>query len=100
MADSPETSDHTWVKSRIESLKSNTQPKRSIEDFVGSDPNAKGLPFVLRDYLELVDWTGTIIRKDKAGAITQTLPPILERLALNQEAWEQLTTQFERHFGN
>jgi hypothetical protein len=100
MAGTPETSDHTCVKSRIESLESNTQPKRSIENFVGSTPNSKGLPFVLRDYLELVDWTGRIIRKDKAGAITQTLPPILKRLALNQKAWEQLTTQFERHFGN
>ena len=100
MADSPETSDHTCVKSRIDSLESNTQPKRSIEIFVGSNPNAKGLPFVLRDYLELVDWTGRIIRKDKAGAITQTLPSILERLALNQETWEQLTTRFERYFGN
>jgi hypothetical protein len=100
MANSPETSDHTCVKSRIDGLKSNTQPKRSIENFVGSNPNAKGLPFVLRDYLELVDWTGRIIRKDKAGAIMQTLPPILERLALDQEAWTQLTTQFERYFGN
>jgi hypothetical protein len=100
MADSPKTSDHTCIKSRIESLDSNTQPKRSIENFVGSKPNGKGLPFVLRNYLELVDWTGRIIRGDKAGAITQTLPPILKRLALNQEAWEQLTTQFERYFGN
>jgi hypothetical protein len=100
MADSPETSDHTCIKSRIESLESNTQPKRSIENFVGSNPNDKGLPFVLRDYLELVDWTGRIIRGDKAGAITQKLPPFLKRLALNQEAWEQLTTQFERYFGN
>jgi hypothetical protein len=101
MADSPETSDHTCVKSRIESLESNTQLKRSIEYFVGSNQNAQGLSFVLRDYLELVDWTGRIIRKDKAGAITQTLPPILKwRLALNQKAWEQLITQFERYFGN
>ena len=100
MANSPETSDHTCVKSRIDRLKSSTQSKRSIEDFIGSDPNVKGLPFVLRDYLELVDWTGRIIRNGKAGSITQTLPSILERLALNQEAWEQLTTQFERYFGN
>ena len=100
MAESPETSDHTCVKSRIENLKANTKPKRSIESFVGSDPTAKGLPFVLSDYLELVDWTGRIIRDDKRGAITQSLPPILERLSLDGEAWAQLTTQFEDHFGN
>jgi hypothetical protein len=43
MTDSPETSDHTSVKSRIDSLESNTEPKRSIEDFVGSNPGSKGL---------------------------------------------------------
>jgi len=80
MADSPETSDHTCVKYRIDSLEPNTQTKRSIEDFVGTNPNAKGHPFVLRDYLELVDWTGRIIRGDKADAITQALPLILKRL--------------------
>jgi REP element-mobilizing transposase RayT len=100
MADSPETSDYTCVKSRIDSLESNTKAKRSIEDFVGSSPNAKGLPFVLKDYLELVDWTGRIIRDDKRGAIIQSLPPILERLSLDHEAWGQLTTQFEHRFGN
>lgn len=100
MADSPETSDHTCVKARIQSLQANTQPKRSIDEFVGSDPIAKGLPFGLKDYLELVDWTGRIIRDDKRGAITQSLPPILERLALDEESWNQLTTQFEHHFGN
>ena len=30
----------------------------------------------------------------------QALPPILERLSLGDEAWGQLTTQFEHHFGN
>ncbi len=67
---------------------------------VGSNPNAKGIPFLLKDYLELVDWTGRIIRDDKRGAMTQSLPPILQRLSLEEEAWAQLTTQFEHHFGN
>ena len=100
MANSPEASDHTCVKSRIESLTANTKPKYCIEDFVGSNPNAKGIPFLLKDYLELVDWTGRIIRDDKHGAMTQSLPPILQRLSLEEEAWAQLTTRFEHHFGN
>ena len=33
----------------------------------------------LIDYIELVDWTGRIIRDDKRGAINETAPPILQR---------------------
>lgn len=39
-----------------------------------------GLPFHIKDYLDLVDWTGRIIRGDKRGAIDEALPPIMERL--------------------
>jgi REP element-mobilizing transposase RayT len=100
MAATPETSDHTCVAARINSIKTNIRLKASIETFVGSNPNLKGLPFVLNDYLELVDWTGRIIREDKRGAINNGFPPILERLSLDSDSWAQLTTEFEYHFGN
>ena len=105
MATSPETSDHTAIKTRIQTLKNHQKPKQSLEQFVGSNPEKIGLPFVLRDYLELVDWTGRILRKKqlpsgyKRGKISATLPPILERLALDQDSWHILTTEFERKFG-
>ena len=51
MASSPETSDHTAIKSRINTLKCDQKPKPSIESFVGSKANEIGLPFVLREYL-------------------------------------------------
>jgi REP element-mobilizing transposase RayT len=99
MANSPETSDHTCIKSRIETLNGHRKPTLSIENFVGSKPDKTGLPFVLRDYLELVDWTGRIVREDKRGKINSSLPPILERLSLDRNSWLILTTQFERQFG-
>ena len=99
MANSPETSDHTCIKSRIETLNGHRKPTLSIENFVGSKPDKIGLPFVLGDYLELVDWTGRIIREDKRGKINSSLPPILERLSLDRNSWLILTTQFERQFG-
>ncbi len=40
----------------------------------------EGLPFRLPDYLELVDWSGRIIREDKRGAIPDNLPALLQRL--------------------
>ena len=99
MASSPETSDHTGIKSRIDALKNNRQTARSIEEFVGPNPEKSGLPFVLPDYLELVDWTGRIIRHDKRGAIASSRPPMLQRLSLDHDAWVTLTTEFERQFG-
>jgi len=77
MATSPETSDHTCVKQRIDSLKHNRAERQTIESFVGSQAETIGIPFRLIDYLELVDWTGRILRDDKRGQIDDTLPPIL-----------------------
>ena len=58
----------------------------------------KGLPFRLIDYLELVDWTGRILREDKTGAIDADLPPILERLSIDPKHWLFLTQHFENRF--
>ena len=58
----------------------------------------KGLPFRLIDYLELVDWTGRILREDKRGAIDTTLPPILKRLSIEPRHWLFLTQHFESKF--
>ena len=58
----------------------------------------KGLPLRLTDYLELVDWTGRILREDKRGAIDENLPPILERLNIEAKHWLFLTQHFESRF--
>jgi hypothetical protein len=34
-----------------------------------------GLPFRLTDYLELVDWTGRMLRDDKRGSIPEDVHP-------------------------
>ncbi|MGR6872656.1 hypothetical protein ACU6U9_10200 [Pseudomonas sp. HK3] len=57
-----------------------------------------GLPFKLTDYLELLDWTGRIIREDKRGAIAKELPPILQRLNISTENWVELTQTIETNF--
>ena len=56
------------------------------------------LPFNLIDYLELVDWTGRIIREDKRGHIKQTTPPILERLVVDNKDWLLTSSKFENIF--
>jgi len=58
----------------------------------------KGLPFRLNDYLELVDWTGRILREDKKGSISENLLPILERLNMEPKHWLYLAEYFESPF--
>ncbi len=104
MAKTPETSDYTSIQRRIQSVKSEGREQQSLAEalfpFVGNprEPMPEGLPFHLNDYLELVDWTGRIIRDDKRGAIPATLPPILERLDIDPKQWLFMTTKFESRF--
>ena len=60
--------------------------------------NQTGIPFYLEDYLQLVDWTGRIIREDKRGAINQNLPPILDRLTIDPEHWLINSQHFEQQY--
>ena len=75
------------------------QPK-SLMPFAGNlrQPMPKGLIFNLIDYIELVDWTGRIIREDKRGAIGASTPHILQRLGISTEHWIELSTNFESRF--
>ena len=106
MAVTPEQSDHTSVKKRSRRAKLATQPNHPNQQvpqllpFVGNPGNdmPKGLPFRLTDYLELVEWTGRMIRQDKRGAIDTALPPILERLNIAPKQWLYTTTHFESQF--
>ena len=61
----------------------------SLCSFAGNESldNKFGIPFVLQDYLKLIDWTGRAIRDDKKGSIPLDLAPILERLNINEEEW-------------
>jgi REP element-mobilizing transposase RayT len=54
-----------------------------------------GVLFAFQDYLELVDWTGRIIRNDKRGYTDNESPPILRRLHISPEQWHLNTTRFE-----
>jgi len=116
IAKTPEDSDHTSIQRRIRALQAAADPEApdaqehcepeppiqppELLTFVGGErqDGPKGLPFHLPDYLELVNWTGQAIRDDKRGAISQDLPPILQRLGIDEQAWLRLATQFESSF--
>lgn len=101
IAATPEASDHTSIQERIQAaLVGNAEQPSHLLPFAGNprEEMPKGLPFRLEDYLELVDWTGRILRDDKRGAIPAHLPPILERLHIDPRYWLHMTRNFESRF--
>jgi hypothetical protein len=56
------------------------------------------LPLELDDYLQLLDWTGRQVRRDKRGAIPSTLAPILKRLRIASDTWVDMVLNFSRWF--
>lgn len=99
-------SKHTSIKRRCEQAEQAIQPNHQSQQakgllpFVGNSRAnmPKGLPFKLSDYLELVDWTGRILRDDKRGAIPENVPPILEQLNIDPKHWCYLSQHFESQF--
>jgi hypothetical protein len=113
IAASPEISSHTSVQERIQPAFNLNQaikgqlkcgdlldfktPLKPLLHFKNAhrDQPQTGIIFAFQDYLELVDWTGRMIRGDKRGYIDAALPPILSRLKISSEQWRLNTTQFE-----
>jgi REP element-mobilizing transposase RayT len=116
MAKTPETSEHTSIKERIapkfnlaDAVKEQIQlqalitfelPVRPLAKFEGGVTNGAqvGILFSMKDYLDLVDFTGRCIREDKRGSIPNHLPPILQRLNIDTGTWLKNATQFEKDY--
>lgn len=100
LARTPEHSDFTSIKSRINSIAKQTEPVRCLDQFTGINKKTNGIPFRLDDYIQLVEWSGRIVHLTKKGFITSDEPGLLKRLSLDKDAWHTLITQFEQHFGH
>ena len=106
LADTPEQSDHTSIQQRCRRAQDAHNPNHSQQQVTGLMPFVgnprrdmpKGLPFRLTDYLELVDWSGRILREDKRGAIDSQIPDIISRLNIEPKHWAYLTQHFESRF--
>ncbi len=124
MAATPEESEFTSAKDRIESYKgqqkikaleerAKTTGKPPSPDVIAAamcqrqrdhwlcpiGPEAGYLPSLdLPGYLRLLDWTGRWLAHDKRGAISSRLRPILERLELDVERWLMTARCYGRWF--
>ena len=116
MAQTPENSDFTSIKQRIEAdqpVKSHQNAKATtivssqllLKEFVAEGHQLTDeIPYHYREYLELVDWSGRVIREEKRGAIDDRIPPILIRLGIDGEQWHKAmqpkgSHQFSRAMG-
>ncbi len=99
-----EESDFTSIQVRVrgavsESNDSTKCPSRRLMPFrtgLEHDQEPASLPIGLRDYIELVDWTGRIVRADKKGFIPQEAPSALSNLNLNQAQWQMLALEIQK----
>jgi len=127
IAATPETSDFTSVKERIEDRASATEvttvdaqdvriehgqkagwlspmalepPRKKVREkpTTRRASNQGCLQMSLDDYLKLLDWTGRQIRKDKAGRIPSECAPILERLSCDADTWFDFVKNFLKRF--
>lgn len=53
---------------------------------------------MLKDYLQLLEDTGRIIRADKRGSISEMNAKLLTSLDITQDNWLKLTTEFGKLF--
>lgn len=97
VATTPEQSEHTSIKARIEALDQNLETAPCLHPFIGEPSNnvIAGIPFRLIDYIEIVDWTARQMRQGKAS-MSDAFPPILQRLNFNQISWLKVCTYLER----
>ena len=126
LAKTPEQSEYTSIKARLEDGGSSTTitdavsrmlkrselyhcntPLRPLMRFSdGVDVNgdigqtSETLPMYQTEYLKLVDATGRHLAHGKHGRIDPTLAPILMRLGLSAEDWIQTRSTFRQHYRN
>ncbi|NRB81426.1 MAG: transposase [Saccharospirillaceae bacterium] len=106
MEQTPETSNFTSIKKRIEKAVKSESPNEldeqveSLLNFAGQEKlnMPKGIPCRLSSYIELVGWTGRQTRKGKSGKIDSDVPELIQRLNLDPEKWVQITSGFESKF--
>ena len=115
MAQTPEESDYTAIQQRIleqDPAIANRKPDaieklpEDLQTAIGKlmpfadqapDNPERAIPYEIRDYLELVDWSGRAVVEGKRGSIPENLPPILQRLKIDPTAYLKFINRSEKN---
>ncbi len=98
MATTPEESKYTSVHRRLRrrntglmkfATRLGNQPSTQLSTELTS---LRTLPISLKQYLELLDWSGRQFKHAKRGSIDQNAPPIMTRLGVTPEQWIKTLT--------
>ncbi|MDA3934249.1 MAG: transposase [Gammaproteobacteria bacterium] len=112
MAETPEASDYTSIQQRIAEISGADDTSVAVHadaedlsaviprlmNFAGRLDCVDGLPCELKDYLELVDWSGRAIHPHKRGRIADHQPKILQRLQIEPTALLRYLSRKEDRF--
>lgn len=111
IARTPEESDFTSIEARIRALAAFVNPTKSYEQrrsnqvavpllsFSDVEPKQMSIPYRSLDYLELVDWTGRIVRDDKRAAMNPERPALIQRLGIEAAVWQNAMQPSGNVFG-
>ena len=83
----PRQSDYTSIKRRLAGNGSGLLPFKPDRPEAAKDHHYH-LPFHLDDYLQLLDWSGRIIREDKQGTIPEHAPALIDRFDITPVRWQ------------
>ena len=114
MAKTPEESEYTSLRARLSGYSVELRavivrligdgelhhfdaPVRPLMPFSNTG-RGDTLPIRERDYLELVEASGRVVRPGKRGSIDPNLEPVLERLDLSIDQWTQASTAFRKNY--
>ncbi|MCP4326682.1 MAG: hypothetical protein GY787_33615 [Alteromonadales bacterium] len=105
MSASVEGSEYTSVFERIHGKSHYAENKKEsfgkpLIKFIGAEHQSQqqGINFTLIDYLELVDWSGRIIRESKRSTISAQTPALLNTLGLDHDTWLSLASDFGKTY--
>lgn len=106
MLESVETFEYTSFYECIHGVTQQKNPftyhfiKKPLFGFVGDENqhDTQEIPFLLLSYIELVDWSGRIIREDKRGVISSLRPKLLSMLNLDNDTWLSFANCFGKYY--
>ena len=101
-----EDSDFTSIQQRITAYsnrmnkdkdKNKSNPIR-LAGFTNGSNVKEGIPYSLKDYFELADWTGRVMRDDKRGFISDKEPKIIGKLGIDSEIWLDTVKEYSKSY--
>jgi hypothetical protein len=94
------SSDFTSAQQRLLQVKKRPNKKRPrlmpFREKQRQDQTFQAIPFNLKDYLDLVDWTGRHIHPGKRGHISAQTPRLMDTLGLSDKQWQVLALDIQK----